>query len=104
MRTRVVVSPVESAAFASITSLGGTLIPLSTHPMFDSTHTLGEVSPIDEFIENSNSLNLIYVRGLEISRELGVVVLLGYMSAVESYFRAMVSGLINIDECTRRRV
>ncbi|WP_441238219.1 hypothetical protein [Bradyrhizobium sp. 930_D9_N1_4] len=65
-------------------------------------------SPIDLFFENTNNLNKLYLpyaaNGSALPPELGAVVVLGYMSAVESYVRSVVSGIIAIDQKARDAV
>jgi hypothetical protein len=66
-----------------------------------------KVSPIDAFFENTRKINLLYTVKTWTPEtwqpEFGTLILLGYMSAVESYFRALIAGLVNLDEATRRR-
>ena len=66
-----------------------------------ATSTL--VSPVDRFIENSNRLSVIYANSPfreAFTPELGAVLLLGYVLAVESYLRGVVRGLVHVDEHT----
>jgi hypothetical protein len=58
-------------------------------------------SPVDRYLENSNKLSRIYTNAAVVPPELGAVLLLGYVSAVESYMRGIISGLVHIDEHTR---
>lgn len=68
---------------------------------------VAKVSPIDAFFENTRKINLLYTLKPWTPEtwepEFGTLILLGYMSAVESYFRALIAGLVNLDEATRRR-
>lgn len=57
-------------------------------------------SPVDRYLENSNKLSKIYTNADVVPPELGAVLLLGYVSAVESYMRGIISGLVHIDEHT----
>lgn len=60
-------------------------------------------SPIDRYLENSNKLSKIYTNSPfkdAMTPELGAVLLLGYVSAVESYMRGIIRGLVHIDEHT----
>jgi hypothetical protein len=79
-----------------------------TTAMFGKDGGDDNVSPIDVFISNTNSLNTLYVGHLSgqvpLPAELGTLVLLGYMSAVESYFRAVLRGAIRIDRRAQRSV
>lgn len=88
----------------SITSLQA-LPKLDTNKMFGGPMAT-QTSPLDQFITNTNSINVIYLSAgkqadaaLVMTPELGALALLGYMSAVESYFRAVIRGLIVLDEC-----
>lgn len=65
-----------------------------------------DASSIDEFLLNAFSINRIYARyteerNLEFPRELGGLVVLGYVSATESYFRSIFRRLTHIDERCR---
>lgn len=70
---------------------------IDTEKLFDKSFKEKIISPLDQFLTNANKLNLIWVKNSDISRELATIVFLGYMSAVESYIRALVRGLIQID-------
>jgi hypothetical protein len=66
-------------------------------------------SPVDSFFENTNNLNKLYLPYADgtagkLPPELGAVVVLGYMSAVESYIRSVISGIISIDSRAREAV
>lgn len=66
-------------------------------------------SPIDSFFENTNNLNKLYLPFADgsvgkLPPELGAVVVLGYMSAVESYVRSVITGIIGIDRKARDAV
>lgn len=88
--------------FAAIAIISGTAPALDTPRMFDAFHIENTGSPLDRFIDNANELNKIYLNALPLGRVLGNLVLLGYISAVESYVRAIIRGLINIDEVARK--
>lgn len=60
-------------------------------------------SPIDKFIANTNAINVILSMATadrEPTPELSSVVVLGYLSAVETYFRTLLSRLAHIDDLT----
>lgn len=88
----------DSSSIDSITLLSAPPEPLRTSRFFDENHKEPPHSPIDLFIINSNRINLLFVTADTINPELANVVLLGFMSATESYFRAVIRGLILIDE------
>lgn len=66
-----------------------------THTKFDSAEEFKTLSPIDLFIENTKELHK--VRADEYSPVLGNLLLLGYVSASESYIRALIRNLVNND-------
>jgi hypothetical protein len=71
--------------------------------LFPATAISTVISPVDRFIENSNRLSVIYANSPfreAFTPELGAVLLLGHVSAVESYLRGVVRGLVHIDEHT----
>jgi hypothetical protein len=96
-------APLRTApAYRAITSLQA-LTPLNTVGLFAAPGASVDPSPIDQFIANTEVINIIYMPAPDpLPAEFGTLVLLGYMSAVESFFRALLRGLINIDEHTRR--
>jgi hypothetical protein len=96
-------APLRTApAYRAITSLQA-LTPLNTVGLFAAPGPSVDPSPIDQFIANTEVINIIYMPAPDpLPAEFGTLVLLGYMSAVESFFRALLRGLINIDEHTRR--
>lgn len=115
---------------------------IDTSEMFSSQSGISELSPIDQFIRNTEEINRIYLpvvyrdEGLirdagvdnppapgidgattgnagdpkaapaspRVRPELGALVVLGYMSAVESYFRALIRELILVDDHTHSLV
>lgn len=80
------------------------LLNLDTAKLFLATYVEPELSPIDQFFENTNKINLILANNAgPLSETMGSMILLGYMSAVESYLRALFRGIINIDEVARRK-
>jgi hypothetical protein len=54
-------------------------------------------SPIDQYINNCIQINKIWVSKSSVEPALGRILLLGYISAVESYFRAIFRLMTNID-------
>lgn len=72
-----------------------------TERMFKEVATVTGLSPVDEFLRNTDAINKLYVGHLSDQSdpppELGSLVLLGYMSAVESYFRAILRRAIRVD-------
>lgn len=88
------------------------LVEVSPLPSLDTTllfRAASNVSPsaFDAFIENTNKLNQVYLKFAGTGGwmpEIGNLILQGYMSAVESYFRAVVTALINVDEFSQKKV
>ena len=92
----------STPTYASITALSTIGPALQTHLLFSQEPAQVGLSPIDEFIENTNALNTLAARAASVTRELSSLLLLGYMSAMESYFRALIRELINVDEVAKR--
>lgn len=67
-----------------------------THKKFDALSIDNNNSPLDLFISNTKQLHLLRSSG--ITTTLGHLLLLGYVSAAESYLRALIRNLINHDE------
>lgn len=95
------IDPVKYRAIVSVQALP----KVNTSSLFSSSVHAG-LSPIDQFIANTTAINLVFVpfhaAGAAWKSELGTLVVLGYVSAVESFIRAMIAGLIEIDELSRR--
>ena len=88
-----------------ITPPGALVEKLDTSLFFDPSANHSSDSPIDQYLENAARLSLLYLKEPIKSvygPDMGKLVLLGYMSAVESFLRAMVRGLVSIDECARK--
>jgi hypothetical protein len=62
-----------------------------------SHETLGDAKPHDSPDLNEISEPVLTSAPISLSSEFSALVVLGYMSAVESYFRALVRGLIHVD-------
>jgi len=73
---------------------------LVTHELFDDLSSQGRSvpSPIDRFILNTQDINKLFAVQTQISPALGSLILLGYVSAFESYVRAVIRRIINVDE------
>lgn len=92
------------ASYAAITSIQSSVSSFDTASLFDQTYVETILSPIDQFIENANAVNLLYLSMPSVPHALGRLALLGYMSAVESYLRAVLRGIVNLDEYAARLV
>lgn len=81
------------------------IMNIATASLFNQNFIEPSKSPIDQFIDNTNSINVLlgaHVNSL--TESVSSLIILGYMSAVESYFRALFRGVINTDEVARRKV
>jgi hypothetical protein len=87
------------------------IVAVGPMPTIDTTRLFRPVqevlSPIDKFIANTNAINKILVgaaSGGDPTPELCSVVLLGYLSAVETYFRTLLSRLVHVDPISMRHM
>jgi len=88
-----------SEDFAAILAVKDCSTKLNTLTLFDVNHDDSDISPIDQFIENSLRLTKLWaIKGGEIEPEIGILLLLGYISAVESYMRSLIRRLIASDQ------
>lgn len=79
---------------------------LDTSTMFRGNPPQDNTSPYDQYMTNTEAINRIYLSQAvdgeqlrdKLDPELSALVVLGYMSAVESYMRALVRRLIEVDE------
>jgi len=92
------------ADYGAITTTKALTQTLDTAKLFDHEYVEGITSPIDQFIKNTNAVNLVWLSLTDITPELASIVLLGYMSAVESYMRALIRSIINIDDTAKLAV
>jgi len=87
-----------SADYSAITTIGAPGSPCAdTVGLFDCAYVEASVSAIDAFIENCREINKLWAASDEISPEFGRLLLLGYVSAVESFFRTVLRSIINTD-------
>jgi hypothetical protein len=91
-----------------VNSTATTIVPLDTISCFDINHTESHKSPIDSCFEKVNNLNLIYVKFSTLPQltqniidTQNNLILLGYISAVESYLREIIRKLIILDKASR---
>lgn len=90
--------------FPAITKTNSLKTSFNTSVIFDASSKLRAISPIDEFILNNNRINLLWLGTNALTPELASLVLLGYVSAVESYMRALFRGIIHVDLSSRRHL
>jgi hypothetical protein len=88
--------------FSDICTVVPVRAPYPTQALFGASFTASSDSPIDRFLANANALNVLYLNSAPpLPMVLGHLVLLGYVSAVESYLRALIRELINHDPYSR---
>lgn len=75
---------------------------LDTQDLFDKNFIESALSPIDTFFEKTTELNKLVGLPADFSSQLAVLILLGYVSAVESYFREIIRKLILIDTASKK--
>lgn len=93
------------ADFAAIVSARAVKDKLNTSSLFDVAYDDSAVSPIDQFVENTVRLNKIWVQrdsSESVETELGILLVLGYVSAVESFMRALIRRVIICDLYSQR--
>lgn len=91
-----------SADYSAITTIGTPSAPFAnTVALFNCTYVEGSVSAIDAFIENCKEISKLWAGQPTISPEFGRLLLLGYVSAVESFFRTVLRSIINTDAKVR---
>lgn len=76
---------------------------LETQDLFDKDFRESNMSPIDTFFEKTTELNKLVGLPADFSSQLAVLILLGYVSAVESYFREIIRKLILIDNASHKK-
>ena len=97
-------SPRAPSVHQQITPPSGRMPSLRTNEIFKHETQAERLSPIDQFTVNCNGIARLVMeedyllKRTPLPAELATLVILGYVSAVESYLRAILSGLITIDE------
>ncbi len=87
-----------SADYSAVTTIGAPGSPCAnTVHLFNCGYVEDSVSAIDAFIENCKEINKLWAASTAISPEFGRLLLLGYVSAVESFFRTVLRSIINTD-------
>ena len=76
---------------------------LETQGLFDTDFKESNISPIDTFFEKTTELNMLIDDPDDFPGQLAGLILLGYVSAVESYFREIIRKLILIDTASKRK-
>lgn len=87
-----------SADYSAITTIGAFGSPCSnTVDFFDCNHVEKSASAIDTYIENCKEINKLWGTVSDISPEFSRLLLLGYVSAIESFLRSVLRSIINTD-------
>ena len=87
-----------SADYSAITTIGALGSPCSsTAALFDANYSEGALSAVDSYIENCNEINKLWAAESYISPEFSRLLLLGYVSAIESFIRTLLRSIINKD-------
>lgn len=76
---------------------------LETQDLFDTDFKESNISPIDTFFEKTTELNKLIADPDDFPGQLAGLILLGYVSAVESYLREIIRKLILIDTASKRK-
>jgi hypothetical protein len=90
--------------YASIVAVRAPKAKLDTAQLFDDAHVDTNASPVDQFLDNCVSLNKHWAtlpETEEVTPEMGRLFLLGYVSAVEGYMRALIRRLVFCDVYTK---
>lgn len=87
----------------NICPIGASFGEWDTAPLFDSSQTDPPHSAIDQFFQATRDLNVLLPR-TGYTPQLGHLILLGHMSAVESYFRTMIRRVILVDPVAQAAV
>lgn len=74
---------------------------LTTHLLFDTSHTEPTHSPIDQFLERLHSINRLSPHPTNFDALQGQLVLLGVIAAVESYLRTLFRKIVSIDSLSK---
>jgi hypothetical protein len=91
-----------SGDYSAISVIGSLTNPCAnTVGFFDLTYLETDFSPLDAYIQNCAQLNKLWVAEPSISPEFSRLLLLGYVSAIESYFRSIFRIIINNDKKAR---
>lgn len=74
---------------------------LDTQLLWDVAFTEPNLSAIDLFYQKTQELNVLITDPRNIPPQLPNLIVMGYVSAVESYFRTIIRTLVNLDSATR---
>lgn len=91
-----------SADYSAITTIGVGESPcVSTVDLFKCDYVEEASSAIDVFIENCKEISKLWAAQPTVPPEFSRLLLLGYVSAVESFFRTVLRSIINSDAKAR---
>lgn len=94
------------ANYSSMVPIPAPTTRLDTCTVFQVSHDDSMMSPIDQFIENTLPLNLMWAKrkpNERFERFEGVLLVLGYVSAVESYMRALIRRVLVVDDVAKEQ-
>lgn len=87
---------IVSQDFSAIATVGNISAPWNnTSELFNANYLDSGASALDNYIKNTTELNRLWINETNISPEFGRLLLLGYVSAVESYVRNILRRLIH---------
>jgi hypothetical protein len=87
-----------SADYSAITTIGALGSPCTnTVNFFDCNYVEKSASAIDTYIENCKEINKLWGSVADVSPEFSRLLLLGYVSAIESFLRSVFRSIINTD-------
>ncbi|WP_146172027.1 hypothetical protein [Pseudoduganella armeniaca] len=89
-----------SADYSAITNIGslGAGPCANTVELFDRSYSETATTAIDVYLENCQAINKLWINLDNVAPEFSRLLLLGYVSAVESYFRTILSSIIKTDK------
>jgi len=76
---------------------------LETQGLFDIDFKESNISPVDTFFEKTTELNKLIADPDDFPGQLAGLIVLGYVSAVESYLREIIRKLILIDTASKKK-
>lgn len=95
---------IVSQDFSAIATVGNISAPWSnTSELFNADYLDGGASALDNYIKNTTELNRLWINEASVSPEFGRLLLLGYVSAVESYVRNILRRLIHEVQVVQER-
>lgn len=88
--------------FSLMVKVDALTFSVNTADFFEPRERKTSLSPVDEFIENSNAINRLWLAQHNIDRTYASVLLIGYFSAFESYIRALIREIVKVDPISQK--